>query len=332
MINIRFILITLLLSISSLLKAEPLPDAEPGVDESVPAVRYDSKPAGFEFVTNIWGDLKTFVVRIDPVNNYKPLLGIAISTAVLLKYDQEIIDESQRFARRLGLISDNVNGRESRMIVDLSFLGFDLPVRAPLNVNAGMYFIGDGLTHIAIAGGLAIYGSANDDYRALNTSSQVMESIIVTGIVVQVLKRSTGHESPYHSTTDGGSWDFFPSQKNYISNVPKYDAYPSGHLATAMATTRVLASNYPEHRWIKPTGYTLMGILSFAMMNNGVHWASDYPLGIAIGYLAADVAIERGKARRAASNSGAIAGIKSGYFFPSISGDNNYSINYVFDF
>lgn len=59
---------------------------------------------------------------------------------------------------------------------------------------------------------------------------------------------------------------------------------PSGHLATFMATITVIAANYPEIKWIKPVGYGLMGIMAFEMMSSKVHWASDYPLALLIGY------------------------------------------------
>ena len=334
----RIFALLLLLHTSPLLYAQGDPEAgdanQNGTATAPPGsvVRYASKPTGFEFVSNIWGDLKTFVRRIDPKKNYKPLIGLTLGTALLVKYDQDILDESQRFARDLGLISDTKNGRESKMIIDFSAAGLDLPVRAPLNLNAGMYFIGDGITHVSIAGGLATYGAIYDDYRALNTASQIMEGIIVTGIVVQVIKRSTGRESPYRATRDGGRWDLFPSQSDYSGEVSKYDAMPSGHLATAMATTTILAANYPEKTWIKPTGYTLMGLLGFAMMNNGVHWASDYPLGIAIGYLAGDIAVERGKKRRASAQAGGHTLAQRGYFSPYLDGNKVYGIAYNYHF
>jgi hypothetical protein len=77
--------------------------------------------------------------------------------------------------------------------------------------------------------------------------------------------------------------------------VPNHDAFPTGHLATAMATVTVIAQNYPEKRYIKPVGYSLMTLLGFSMLNNGVHWISDYPLGIAMGYVFAKVAVQHGR-------------------------------------
>ncbi|RZL09668.1 MAG: phosphatase PAP2 family protein, partial [Hymenobacter sp.] len=111
------------------------------------------------------------------------------------------------------------------------------------------------------------------------------------------LKRTTGRQSPFRSTQDRGRWFFLPSYNTYQRNVSNYDAFPTGHLATAMATVTVIAENYPEYHFIRPVGYGLMGLLGYAMLNNGVHWASDYPLGIALGYGFAKIAVRNGRTR-----------------------------------
>jgi hypothetical protein len=46
----------------------------------------------------------------------------------------------------------------------------------------------------------------------------------------------------------------------------------------------VIAENYPETTWIRPVGYVLSGLVGVGMVNRGIHWYSDYPLGLAIGY------------------------------------------------
>jgi hypothetical protein len=100
--------------------------------------------------------------------------------------------------------------------------------------------------------------------------------------------------SPGEKPVPGGAWHPFVSWKKYQKNVSNYDAFPSGHLATLMATITVLSGNYPENRFIKPIGYSIMGLCGFAMLNNGVHWAGDYPMAIAIGYAAGKIAVSRG--------------------------------------
>jgi membrane-associated phospholipid phosphatase len=143
---------------------------------------------------------------------------------------------------------------------------------------------GDGRTQFGLAAGFAAYGFAAGDQRALRTASQTTETILACGVVIQVLKHITGRESPKVSTEPGGAWRFFPNQIEYHRHVPHYDAYPSGHVATALATVVVIGENYPEITWIKPVGYTLTGLLAVAMVTTGIHWYSDYPLAIALGY------------------------------------------------
>jgi hypothetical protein len=127
-----------------------------------------------------------------------------------------------------------------------------------------------------------------DDYRALNTSSELVEALLSVGVTTQTFKRMTGRQSPIAALEtghDGGLWTPFPSFSAYGKHTPYYDAMPSGHMATFMATLVIISTNYPEYKWIKPVGYSLGGLLAFSMVSNKVHWASDYPVGILIGYM-----------------------------------------------
>ena len=38
-----------------------------------------------------------------------------------------------------------------------------------------------------------------------------------------------------------------------------------------------------------------MSLLGWQMLNNGAHWASDYPLGIAMGYLVGKISTRLGR-------------------------------------
>ena len=62
-----------------------------------------------------------------------------------------------------------------------------------------------------------------------------------------------------------------------------------------MSTFIVITENYPEYPIIKPIGYSLMTLLCLQMMNNGTHWASDYPLSIAMGYYLGKIAVNNGR-------------------------------------
>jgi hypothetical protein len=145
--------------------------------------------------------------------------------------------------------------------------------------------LGDGRLHAGIAAAFAGFGLIADDSRALRTASQTVEAFLATGISVQILKRISGRESPICATRNSGRWKFMPHPSTYEKNQPAYYAYPSGHISTAMATLTVIAENYPEQSWIKPVGYSMISALGVGLVAKGMHWYSDLPLGIALGYI-----------------------------------------------
>ena len=145
-------------------------------------------------------------------------------------------------------------------------------------------YLGDGKINLGIAGLFSLYGLTFSDDRALRTGIQCAEAIISNGIFVQFLKRITGRESPYTATSKSGTWRFFPNVVKYQKEQPKYYAFPSGHLSTAITTITVISENYPESQFIKPVGYSLAGLLAIGLVSKDMHWFSDFPLAIGIGY------------------------------------------------
>lgn len=248
------------------------------------------KPGAFEFLANAPGDLYRLTANAFRPQNLPMLALILSSSAVMVYYDQPILDYTKRFGRNIGLKGSN-NQKTYFTIAGQ-------PIQFPHDTDTALYFIGDGFTHISFAVGFLAFGLIKSDNRALQTASQLAEGMVTTAFTSQLLKHITGRESPFVSTRPGGRWVFFPNQIEYHKHVPNFDAYPSGHLATSMMTVTVIAENYPEKKWIRPVGYTLMAILSFEMINNGVHWISDYPLALAIGYELGKIAVDRGRMER----------------------------------
>jgi hypothetical protein len=144
--------------------------------------------------------------------------------------------------------------------------------------------MGEGTTQFALAGTLGAYGLVFKDQKALRTGSQIVQAVLASGAVVQLLKHVTGRESPFVRTTPTGVWKILPNQIDYHRRVPHFDAYPSGHLCTSITTVIVVAENYPDAKWIRPVGYAFTTLVGLGMLSNGIHWVSDYPLGLFIGY------------------------------------------------
>ncbi len=212
-------------------------------------------------ISNLLGDWSQYYRLKFHVSNIPEFVGLGVLTAGLIVTDDATYKVSDRWYKN------------SRTATDVSDFFVSL---------------GDGKSQFALAGAFAAYGLLKDDNRALRTGSQIAQAVLASGAVVQVLKHITGRESPFVRTSPTGTWRFFPNQ--YDKHPPSFYDFPSGHISTTMATLIVIAENYPQERWLKPVGYTLIGALGVGLVAKGMHWYSDLPMGIALGYLFGKVA------------------------------------------
>jgi hypothetical protein len=234
-----------------------------------------TRPKTFKYIKYAAMDLYQGPKMLFNKKSIWPVVGVAAGSLTLIAFDEQITNGVQRFCRYIHLSQD-------RTTVDLSpTKAFELNL--PTSFSSGLYYIGDGTTELFVNGGFYLYGLIKKDNRALRTASQLSEGMISVGIWIQILKHLSGRiDARVNDNKD--KWRWFPSLKEYSKNVPSYDAFPSGHLAIGMASVTIIAMNYPEKKYIKPIGYGLLGLCGFQMINNGVHWAGDYPLAILMGY------------------------------------------------
>ena len=248
------------------------------------------KPSLLEPITAIPHNLSTLLSDSFSKDKLGAWGVIAASTTLFYIYDRKISNETKRFGRRLGI------GNQDHTKDMVKLFGVSI-FRGPTDLGSAMYFMGDGWVTLATTGAFLAVGNFTNDYRALQTSSQLFSGLLTTGIVTQILKRSTGRESPVAATSERGQWHPFPSWSRFQGHISAYDAFPSGHLATAIMGVTVISENYQEYTWIRPVGYSLASLLAFQMVNNDVHWISDYPLGIAIGYMIGKTVTKNGRTK-----------------------------------
>jgi membrane-associated phospholipid phosphatase len=245
------------------------------------------------------------------------------ATIALIPLDPYLTRESRKLAIKLGFEYDH----SYKNIGPLKII--------PQNTNSLLYFLGNGTSVILMSGGFAAYGFICNDYRAQNVSSQLFQSILLSGVFSQTLKRITGRESPFITAEENknhSKWHPFPSFSAYQKDTSRYDGMPSGHLTTGLAAWIVIAENYPEKKWIKPVGFTVLGLMSFEMVQSGVHWTSDYPIAILFGYL-----IGKNIAKTAIKKENTVANefsTKNKYHFnlasSSINGHQTFGVNVNF--
>jgi membrane-associated phospholipid phosphatase len=240
------------------------------------------KPTYFSFAKQLPKDVLQIFKTPFQGKNYRQLLIVAAATGAFIAIDDKALTAVKKISTNIGL--------QPQSDYYIAFkVGETKIVKVPQNLNSALYQLGEGGTSMLLAGGLWLYGKVKKDYRAIQTASDLTKTFFAMGITTQVIKRISGRESPFTATTPIGRWRPFPSFKNYQTETSNYDAFPSGHLATMMATVTVLRKNYPEKKWITPVGYSIMGLTSWAMMNTNVHWLSDYPLALAIGYISGKI-------------------------------------------
>ncbi len=216
-----------------------------------------AEPGIFDLITNLPMDWRDWAVDNIQLKYWPQITLITVSTAAMIIYDNQLwtpVAKEYSTNKTFQTTSD--------LFVD----------------------VGDGRFQFGLAGAYAAYGFIAGDKRAIRTASQICEVILASGGVVQLLKHVTGRQSPIDITANPtGVWDWFPNQIKYLYHTSNYDAFPSGHLTTVLATLTVIANNYPEQAWIKPVGYAVCAGVSMGLVAQSIHWWSDFPLAVALG-------------------------------------------------
>lgn len=185
---------------------------------------------------------------------------------------------------------------------------------------------GNAKWHLGLSATALMFGYFTDNTRLKNTAFEATEAVIASGFFVQILKRISGRQSPATHTIPGGYWDLFPDLGEYQHRQPEYYAFPSGHITSATAFLTVIKENYPEIKWIAPVSYGIIALLGFSVVSQDMHWYSDLPLGIAIGYLFGKII-----SKRYLNDNEKYLNKKYISIIPSIS-NGNYSISITYNF
>lgn len=151
------------------------------------------------------------------------------------------------------------------------------------NVSPIITQIGDGKFSIALFGSMGLYYFASKNKKIGDAALLGIESFLLSGITVQILKHTFGRERPSHKTLARGKWSgpFILSKKKSIAN---FDAFPSGHTATVFAAASSLSYVYSDG--IMPyVFYSIATLVAVSRVIEDTHWFSDCFVGGLIGYL-----------------------------------------------
>ena len=155
--------------------------------------------------------------------------------------------------------------------------------------------LGDGRASMAIFGGFLAYSYLGNDKTALEAGKIGLESFLVSGIAVQILKHTFGRERPSVASVSGGRWNgsfFLLNQgSGKRGGYAQFDAFPSGHTATVFAAAATLSEVYDESPWVSYASYSVASAVAVSRVMERAHWLSDCFVGGMIGYFSTRLVI-----------------------------------------
>ena len=147
-----------------------------------------------------------------------------------------------------------------------------------------------GLYSVVVSG---LISAAFNNEKGVQTSLLATQAMITSGIWTQIIKQITGRERPdasyMISHIEGGRWHgpfakFLENSADDISGF-SYDAFPSGHTATAFSIATVFATQYSDNKAVPVLFYSAATLVGISRLTEHKHWASDVFVGAIFGYL-----------------------------------------------
>jgi membrane-associated phospholipid phosphatase len=249
----------------------------PGSDDRVPAAPAGQsagetahpknlKEAGKDFLADA-GQIWSSPARIGNRAVF-PLIALAAATTFLIAGDESIRDRVQSYTEKHSWVGD-----VGPVITQLGGPG--------AWVVAGTFF-GAGLLF--------------EDGRARDTGYMAVSAMLQCSLVTTFVKAMTGRQRP--SFADGEDhWSGPVGIIKLNTGGGQYDAFPSGHTATAFALATVVSLQYRHRPWVPVVAYALAAGVGFSRMTLDKHWASDVLVGAVFGHLVGRLVV-RDHARR----------------------------------
>jgi hypothetical protein len=241
---------------------------------------YYEDPNFFDFVLEAPKNFLNFFTYTFQKSHFPVISSLLITTYITERYDEELKREINKFSQAIEWSKKIERGSSNNVIIE-DYL------KMPKNLNSWMLQLGNPILHLGLGLSFAIYGEDNlYGPRPLQTSSQIVEALILDTLIVELSSRLITRERPYVSEEKKGSWHFSP-EEGFGENSFDVQSFPALGITYFTSTMTIISQNYFEHQYIGTVSFLLGTVLSFASINAGLNWASDLPLSVAIGYASA---------------------------------------------
>ncbi len=141
--------------------------------------------------------------------------------------------------------------------------------------------------------GFGLLSAAFKNEKGVQTSLLASQAVITSGVWVQLIKHIACRERPFsayiNSHQKGGRWyePFSQFDQDFVPKKPgsSFDAFPSGHTATAFSIATVFAMQYKDKPAVPIISYSAATLVGISRLTEHEHWASDVFFGAILGYL-----------------------------------------------
>lgn len=205
------------------------------------------------YLKSYWTDFKGVVVS--PLHWSKKEViaasSIAVASAILYTQDEKIARFSQNYRSDFG--------------DDLNTYFFD-----PFGK---MYYTAP------LMGAFYLYGAFTHNNKPKAVAMDFVKASVYSGIIVTGIKH-LGHRTRPFQTTDFNArlWD------GPLAEDWNHTSFPSGHTIMTWTFASVLATHYPDKKWLGISVYALATAEGLARIYANKHWSSDVVVGAALGY------------------------------------------------
>ncbi len=134
-------------------------------------------------------------------------------------------------------------------------------------------------------GAFYLYGYFAHDTRARRTVLLTAETLIISNLIGQTMKRVIDRERP-------SGYGIYHEWGPPSNSVPD-QSMPSGHAINAFAIATVFANQYEHRKWVPPVAYGLALLTGASRVHENRHWTSDVFVGACIGYFTAKAVLRR---------------------------------------
>ena len=165
-------------------------------------------------------------------------------------------------------------------------------------VSPAVTLLGDWGVDCGIAGLFFLGGLLLKDQKARDTGLMAWETLLHTGLLVQVVKHLAGRQRP--EVENGLDYWYGPGAffKRYSQgSFSHYDSFFSGHTVSAWGLATVIAENYKNHHWVPIACYGLATMAGLSRVTEDAHWLSDVFLGAVIGFAVGKMVVRNQKKR-----------------------------------